>query len=53
MVFNLSRSFFGRIMWSKQDPFQIQIRSDEGRGLRAFISARSPTLISGETGSPF
>jgi len=28
-VFNLGRSFFGCIMWSKQDPFQIQIRSDE------------------------
>src|SRR5437899_11028056 len=25
-VFNLGRSFFGCIMWSKQDPFQIQIR---------------------------
>jgi hypothetical protein len=28
-VFNLCRSFLGCIMWSKQDPFQIQIRSDE------------------------
>src|SRR2546423_3123115 len=26
-VFNLCRSFLGCIMWSKQDPFQIQIRS--------------------------
>ena len=25
MVFNLGRSFFGCIMWSQQDPFQIQI----------------------------
>jgi hypothetical protein len=25
-VFNLGRSFFGCIMWSKQDAFQIQIR---------------------------
>jgi hypothetical protein len=25
-VLNLGRSFFGCIMWSKQDPFQIQIR---------------------------
>jgi len=26
MVFNLGRSFFGSIMWSQQDPFQIRVR---------------------------
>jgi len=25
MVFNLGRFFFGSIMWSQQDPFQIQV----------------------------
>jgi hypothetical protein len=41
-VFNLGRSFFGCIMWSKQDAFQIQ---------RAFTSSHSRTQSRAELAS--
>ena len=40
-VFNLGRSFFGCIMWSKQDAFQIQIRRRCQRVSRMVFAASS------------
>jgi len=41
-VFNLGRSFFGCIMWSKQDAFQIQYGVDAN----AFPTWSLPPLVS-------
>jgi hypothetical protein len=55
-VFNLGRSFFGCIMWSKQDAFQIQYGVDTNVfpmvfAPRAFTSSHSRTQSRAELAS--